>query len=1103
MNTTKSVPILGALNPANIDEIAIFSDNMYDSFLKERQSTINQEIVSYKDGISEIQSKITGLINNINSLQSNVQIDSNNINTLQSDVQINSNNIDILTSNINTLTSNIDALEYSIQSINQSISDLQKQQSSPNPISPVKRDLEPLTDNPIANAVIKKLIINPRYDNHHRDWNIDDIYISTFYNGNSTYGLALKWKSNSSSVIYITPTSSQLPAILVDNYLTYETETNGVYIYIEMDYNEFPAGQANIRNINFLNKDIFKRIDWYDISDIKKQMINAAKRSLTTLRQTKKSNGITTTVDDDTISLGEKWNYEQETKYSNILGRVFNYLDDLNNRRDVYHVYPSPNSDVSDIEIVKIEEPDFNYEIPTSLNECSRITTNYTTGQITVSDTTISDYDLPTEDYQIIYINDQEEFDDLPTLIPEALQSGNVIVKIADGYYNAPSNNSSGQFLSLSGNYGNNNLTISGNNVKILVGGNNIYSAPDNIQGDYWAVNHESFFESGSQYSSFFTRDDEDSFFKLNDTSKFRPIIRQHVYTERNNDINNSVKSQGKNIYIEEFQTGYFQFKAYKRDINKLHTSTENPACVCIASGWSIFIFKLYKMIDNGDGTVTIQFNGAKRTGDRKSLSLGDIDKPYSYGIRFKILNDTLSQSFVYIDDGKMYIPSKYSYIVECTSNTFLNLNKCTLGKLTLTGLTFTGGRIPLHLNSTGTSIVNANRNGILNIGGGNAIKVSIDSCNFYDCHNYCITTVYHPTQNNIQIKNCHFKNNYLQQIYIERHAIGVEITNNIFENSKIDLGQSCCVYCKGIKTYIADNKFINSPYISIRLGNWSDSAPECYEFNPSGNGTTAIVERNEMYWTPEFRNETIQNSIYDGGQIYTGSQVSRIQIRHNHIHDIGGLDDHYCGIYLDAGTENVDIYGNMIIDVAGISIYAAYRYNKIDVLGINGYSQYSTISNTRSPRNVLMYMTQCSGGSCIGNIVNSPIYYQGHSEHVPSGGEYSSDYKTWLKSGQTSYPNAYVNIPKILEIPSNIEGGNILLYTDLEVETKTDNATNSIIINNTEFPLYDLKIQCQKIDNGNIYILRSLRDQLVYRLPWDMFISQHIHSAVSSSAFD
>ena len=82
--------------------------------------------------------------------------------------------------------------------------------------------------------------------------------------------------------------------------------------------------------------------------------------------------------------------------------------------------------------------------------------------------------------------------------------------------------------------------------------------------------------------------------------------------------------------------------------------------------------------------------------------------------------------------------------------------------------------------------------------------------------------------------------------------------------------------------------------------------------------------------------------------------------------------------------------------------------------------------------------MNQCSGGCCIGNIVNSPILY----------------------NGRTLTVNGNIDVPNLSTIPSNMEGGNILLYQDLEVETNTEYTDNYITLNGIELPLRDIKIQ-------------------------------------------
>lgn len=200
-----------------------------------------------------------------------------------------------------------------------------------------------------------------------------------------------------------------------------------------------------------------------------------------------------------------------------------------------------------------------------------------------------------------------------------------------------------------------------------------------------------------------------------------------------------------------------------------------------------------------------------------------------------------------------------------------------------------------------------------LNGCGGNGTPIGLYSCTLNQG-----AFIHHNTFTNISSLSISTANNE-----------NVVIADNTIANTREQ-----AIAGRGINTTIARNYLRNIGWMlnTIAITGGGDSLHICdnviEDFNYSaiavGSRATTrdsvvlnyIIERNVVRLTKKFTENYVAKSLADGGGIYTGPQCTRGIIRNNVIENIKGIHSNR-GIFLDDGSKNLAIYGNLIIGMA------------------------------------------------------------------------------------------------------------------------------------------------------------------------------------------
>ncbi|MDE5758258.1 MAG: right-handed parallel beta-helix repeat-containing protein, partial [Allobaculum sp.] len=229
-------------------------------------------------------------------------------------------------------------------------------------------------------------------------------------------------------------------------------------------------------------------------------------------------------------------------------------------------------------------------------------------------------------------------------------------------------------------------------------------------------------------------------------------------------------------------------------------------------------------------------------------------------------------------------------------------------------------------------------KKGIISLVRTKSSLTDIRKCSFRECKSPCINL---NDVMNVLIENCMFTDNYNNGIVMDNQCVNTKIINNYFKNNNRAWYNFFDIWASGNGFLVADNKFINSPYGAIRVGDWWG--------NQNIRSVKGIVENNLIYYTQEFYNDYWKHTLMDSGAIYICTVIDDVHIRYNRIYDIAGMKD-YRGIFGDDGTCNSKIYGNVITgikDSYSIDLRATpnieenpqYKFGKVNVGDIMMYN--------------------------------------------------------------------------------------------------------------------------------------------------------------------
>lgn len=214
----------------------------------------------------------------------------------------------------------------------------------------------------------------------------------------------------------------------------------------------------------------------------------------------------------------------------------------------------------------------------------------------------------------------------------------------------------------------------------------------------------------------------------------------------------------------------------------------------------------------------------------------------------------------------------------------------------------------------------------------------------------------------------------------------GTLINNNIVRRTGIEFRGSCGIaHLFGLGVDINNNLVYDVPYTGISVGlGWKMSEPHI---------NSATVQSNHVYHCMQTMN--------DGAGIYSNSYFSSSLISGNYIHDIGqngtvwgGSVFTNTGLYLDDGSENVTMNGNVLHGIGG-----NYLILVNDTYGGN------TIENTTCDAGTITAV----GGSTGVDVLNPPTQV-GLSAAITAGLALNAGLQSAYADLATSFPDPNYN---------------------------------------------------------------------------------------------
>lgn len=254
---------------------------------------------------------------------------------------------------------------------------------------------------------------------------------------------------------------------------------------------------------------------------------------------------------------------------------------------------------------------------------------------------------------------------------------------------------------------------------------------------------------------------------------------------------------------------------------------------------------------------------------------------------RYTLINNPVSKG-LHIVGGRIYVPTKYKQVRVNKGGQLITFAYCHFNSLEITGFQLNGC-------------------------GGNGTPIGLYSCTLNQG-----AFIHHNTFTNISSLSISTANNE-----------NVVIADNTIANTREQ-----AIAGRGINTTIARNYLRNIGWMlntrAITGGGDSlhicDNVIEDFNYSAIAVGSRAptrdsvvlnyIIERNVVRLTKKFTENYVAKSLADGGGIYTGPQCTRGIIRNNVIENIKGIHSNR-GIFLDDGSKNLAIYGNLIIGTA------------------------------------------------------------------------------------------------------------------------------------------------------------------------------------------
>lgn len=279
--------------------------------------------------------------------------------------------------------------------------------------------------------------------------------------------------------------------------------------------------------------------------------------------------------------------------------------------------------------------------------------------------------------------------------------------------------------------------------------------------------------------------------------------------------------------------------------------------------------------------------------------------------VRYSLCNVVDDNKTIRISDGQVCLPEGFNKAHECTSYQFLTIKDCSFKSVNISGLNIVGNAWYMSY------LVNLE-------------NVISDSFKIEDCSFSCMESdvVAIKSTPNVAIERCIFENCYRGCIFSDVNSQNTNINQCLFNKVGLDFENTSTVKCQGYNYSITNNTFRDYGYCAISLG-YNRTRDEKQQ-------VSGIAEYNRLEFTKPYVDQYKTSLLMDGGAIYVSTQNDKCVIRYNSINGHTGVKDNR-GIFLDDGAYNVDIYGNVIINIPNSYCIDSRRVNGVESSGSRG----------------------------------------------------------------------------------------------------------------------------------------------------------------------
>ncbi|WP_029904096.1 right-handed parallel beta-helix repeat-containing protein [Prevotella sp. 10(H)] len=336
-----------------------------------------------------------------------------------------------------------------------------------------------------------------------------------------------------------------------------------------------------------------------------------------------------------------------------------------------------------------------------------------------------------------------------------------------------------------------------------------------------------------------------------------------------------------------------------------------------------------------------------------------NLDSDYSFAKEFPLfyitnIADAIEKNKVAVIGDNIYIPKNENKVFVCNYNKLLTIKKTNFKKISINGLTLAGSSLfILPYNGDKTNLfdfsdsnnIEIKNNTFKNIGNEFVIKISSKNIGYPKSET--------ATSNYVNISNNNVSDCYGGMFLSS--AWNTSATNNNTSNTSIFNKFRGVMIVTSKNFYIAQNNISNyGGYYGITSTGYKTAT----------NERSGIMEYNHIYFTEDYKENYLRNTVMDGGAIYIYTHQDNTICRYNIIHGIKGRRD-YRGIFCDDGAYNFQLIGNLIYDISGYTIDSRYVPWK------------SNVNSEGYPTNVKNTIKD--------NILYGPYRFQGNPQYPAS----------------------------------------------------------------------------------------------------------------------